>query len=101
MNVELVLTVAALAVAVIGLPLTYMWGRKSRRRPELRYVLDFDVLMKTERDIVRGPFLTSPDGNHIDQVSRTYLAFWNHRGDTVSAQDAVTQDPIRVELAER
>jgi hypothetical protein len=97
-DINLFLTILGIVLAVLALPLTYMWGRRSRQRPTLRYVLDYDVLMNTQTDIARDPLRISYGDTVISQVSRTYVAFWNHRGDTVRASDAVEQDPLRVKL---
>lgn len=98
MDVGLILAVAGLVVAVVALPLTYTMGRRSRQRPNLRYVTDFNVLMDTRQAVARYPLRIIYGSEELDRVSRTYVAIWNHRGDTVSGTDIVASDPLRLRL---
>lgn len=98
MNTGVILGVLGLLVALVALPLTYVWGRRSRQKPELRHVVDFDVLMSADEDIARAPLQITYGDQEINRVSRTYVALWNHRGDTVRRTDIVDSDRLRVHL---
>jgi hypothetical protein len=94
------LGIAALAVALVGIPLTFIVGRRARQRPVLRYGIDFDVLIDPSRGVSNEKLLLQFGGKEIPRVARTYLAFWNARGDTIRGTDIVADDPLRVELSQ-
>lgn len=92
------LGVVGVLVSVIGIPLTWFLTRHSRRSPDFRYALEFDVLM-TKRDGIPDSGLRIATSSHeVSRVSRTRLAIWNARGDTVRRGDIVASDPLRLEF---
>ncbi len=97
MELGTTLGLAGIIVAVVAIPLTYIWGRRSRRRPEINVVTDFDVLLNTAK-ASRTPLKISFQESDILGVSRTVVAVWNGRGDTVHSRDVVDGDPLRFEV---
>ncbi|MFI7574291.1 hypothetical protein [Micromonospora sp. NPDC049497] len=90
--------VAGFFLSLIAIPITFVVARRTRLRPEIRYVEDHDVLVEPKAELIdRGLSITF--ANHtLRQVSRTYIAFWNHRGDTIKGSDTLSEDPLRVQL---
>ncbi|QEA28987.1 hypothetical protein FGL91_10710 [Microbacterium sp. CBA3102] len=95
---ELLLGIVSLLVTVVGIPLAYFFGRRNRQRPDLRASTDFDQVM-APLSFAGGLSLTWR-GRSLTQVSRTNIAFWNHRGDMVRGVDIVASDRLRVEVAD-
>jgi hypothetical protein len=95
-----ILASAALLVSVLAIPITFALGRRTRQRPEFRYAIDFDVILKADNNLFdRGLFMTL--GTHrIDSISRSRVAIWNHRGDTIRKSDNLDSDPLRLQLEE-
>src|SRR5438105_1790882 len=99
MNVNTVLAVVGIAASLIGIPATYYFARRSRQQPLLKYLLDFDVLLNPLESHAAEGALTF-GGRSIARLSRTYVAIWNERGDTVGGSDVVGSDSLRIALAE-
>jgi hypothetical protein len=99
MSVSDIIGAIGLAVSILGIPLTFILARRTRQRPELRYALDFDVILSPDSKLFdRGLFMTL--GTYrIDSISRTRIALWNRRGDTINKGDILDSDPFRVQLA--
>lgn len=94
------LGIIAAVAAVVALPITFVIGRRARQRPDLRYVTDFDVLLRpSDRLFDKDLYMTLGD-RKIDCISRTRIAFWNQRGDTVRGADTLEADPVRLEFAD-
>jgi hypothetical protein len=83
----------------VGIPVGVLLGRRNRQKPDLRVASDFDQVVQPGHWLLRGGLVVTFDGHALDRVSRTYVAFWNHRGDTVSGADALAADPLRIEVA--
>lgn len=98
MDINVILAWAGLAVGVVGIPLTYYLARRGRQRPDLRSATDFDVIIKSEDGILDRLNMTF-DGSKILSVSRSRVAFWNARGDTVLGSDILPGDRLRLQLA--
>jgi len=98
MDVSDIIATVGLAVSVLGIPITFILARRTRQRPELRYALDYDVILSPDSNLFdRGLYMTL--GNHrIDSISRTRAALWNHRGDTIHSTDKLDSDPLRIQL---
>ena len=98
MSLSDILATAGLAVSVLGIPLTFIIARRTRQRPELRYMLEYDEILRADSNLFgRGLFMTL--GSHrIDSISRTRVALWNHRGDAIRDADLLESDPLRIEL---
>lgn len=98
MSLSDILATVGLAVSVLGIPLTFVLARRTRQRPDLRYMLEYDEILRADSNLFgRGLFMTL--GSHrIDSISRTRVAFWNHRGDAIRDADLLESDPLRIEL---
>lgn len=83
-----VLGVVGVLGSLIGIPLSYHYGRRSRRKPVLRYVVDHDVVLDAERLFGRRDAITF-DKKSVASLSRTTLAVWNAVGDTIKYSDSV------------
>jgi hypothetical protein len=92
------LAIAGFVIALVGVPLAYILARRSRQKPTLRWAIDFDVLIAPEDGLLSEGFSMEFRGEEISRVSRTYVAIWNKRGDTVRGSDILTSDPIRLQL---
>lgn len=91
-----VATVVGTLVALVGLPATYYWGRRNRQRPDLCYVRDFAVLMAPEDGLAGGHLKMTANGQNIKSISRTYVALFNMKGDSVDGSHVVALDPLRL-----
>ncbi|MBE1485206.1 hypothetical protein [Plantactinospora soyae] len=90
--------VAGFFLSVIAIPITFIVARRTRLRPEIRYAIDHDVLVEPKAELIdRGLSIRFADQT-LRQVSRTYVALWNHRGDTIKGSDILFEDPLRVQL---
>lgn len=99
MDVGTVIGIIGVLVSFLGIPIAFVVARRSRQLPDLRYVIDFDVLLNPD-DRVFGRGLYMSIGDHpINSISRSRVAFWNHRGDTIRGQDIVDSDPLRLQFA--
>lgn len=92
------LGILGLVVGVIGIPVGIFIGRRNRQKPDLRVLRDF-VAIKAPSTWAGGDLKLSYKGTPLDRVSRTHIAIWNHRGDTITADDVVARDPLRVEVS--
>jgi hypothetical protein len=98
MSVSDIIATIGLAISVLGIPITFILARRTRQRPELRYALDFDRILSPDSNLFdRGLYMTL-GANRIDSISRTRIALWNHRGDTIRNGDILDTDPLRVQL---
>lgn len=85
-----------LLTIVISIPIGFYIGRRNRQVPDLRSAVDFDAVLEPGEWLTRGDLDINFDGKKLTRVSRTYLALWNHRGDTVMAADVLPSDPLRI-----
>lgn len=92
------LGIAGLVIGLVGIPLAFWAGRRNRQRPDLRASTDFDQVM-APLSFAGGLRLTWKKRS-LTQVSRTNIAVWNHRGDTVRGDDIVEADPLRIAVAD-
>jgi hypothetical protein len=99
MDLGLALGIAGIVLSAVGIPITYVYARRARQRPRLAFALDFDVLLNPTDGLVSEGLSLSFRDRAINRVSRTYVALWNDRGDTVRGNDIVDTDPLRVQLA--
>lgn len=92
------LSVGLGVLSVVGIPLAFIWGRRNRQKPDLRSSTDFDQVM-APLSFAGGLRLTW-NGRSLEQVSRTNIALWNERGDTVRGGDIVPADKLRIAVAD-
>jgi len=93
--------IIGILLTIIGIPVTFIVARRSRQRPDLRYLVDFDVLLRpTDQLFDEGLYMTLGP-QKIDSLSRTRLAFWNQRGDTVRSADVLESDPLRLQFSSK
>ncbi len=98
MDFNTALTIIGVIAAIAAIPITFFLGRRTRQRPELRHAMDFDVLLRpTDRLFDEGLYMTLED-RKIDSISRTRLALWNQRGDTIRGTDVLGSDPLRLQF---
>jgi hypothetical protein len=100
-NLSDILGIAALAVAIIAIPITYYLAKRARQIPDLRFMMDFDILLRPDGQIFDAGLEMKVGDHPISCLSRTRIAFWNERGDTVRGADIVDADPLRIEFAEK
>ncbi len=98
MDLNTSLAIAGLAASVVGIPTAYWLARRSRQKPHIDYALDFDTLLDPSRRRGGTGAVLTLGGRRLARLSRTYLAFWNERGDTVRGEDIVEADPLRLTL---
>jgi hypothetical protein len=92
------LSISGLIVGVVGIPVAFVVGRRNRQRPDLRVVTDFDQIVAPGDFAGGGEIKLAWAGRPLEEVSRTNIAFWNHRGDHVSGDDVLPADPLRIEV---
>ncbi|MFC9919158.1 hypothetical protein [Agromyces binzhouensis] len=84
---------------VVGIPVAFWAGRRNRQVPDLRRATDFDRLGPLEHHFGAGVAATF-EGRPIASISRTFLAFWNERGDHVEGSSILATDPLRIEVSD-
>jgi hypothetical protein len=100
MNLSDTLGIAALIISIIGIPIAFFLARRTRQRPDLRYMIDFDVILNpSDRLFDQGLYMTLGN-DKIDCISRTRIAIWNQRGDTIRKSDILGTDPLRLQFNE-
>jgi hypothetical protein len=97
MDINVILAWAGLVVGIIGIPIGYLIARRGRQRPDLRSASQFDEIISSE-DGILDRLNMEFDGKKIFSVSRTRLALWNARGDTVRGSDILPADRLRLQL---
>ncbi|MCD5421381.1 hypothetical protein LRS71_17755 [Rhodococcus pyridinivorans] len=97
MDQGIVLGWASVVLALVAIPLTWFLARRGRQRPDLQSATDFDVIIKSEDGILDRLHMDF-DGEKIRSVSRTRIALWNARGDTVRGSDILPADKLRLQL---
>ncbi|MFC0540151.1 hypothetical protein [Kutzneria chonburiensis] len=100
MNLSDIVGILGLTLSVIGIPLAVILARRGRKRPVLRYVTDFDPIAGPEDGFLSEGLLRSSSEIPIKRISRTYLAVWNHQGDTVRGADILPGDKLRMQLCD-
>lgn len=92
------MTQVALAVvlAAAGIVVSFLVGRSARRKPQLRYAIYQERVLEPSDWLAREGLSLSFKGKQVARLERTYIALWNHRGDTVRQADIVEHDPLRV-----
>jgi hypothetical protein len=94
------LGISGLIIGIVGIPLAFLVGRRNRQRPDLRVVTDYDQIVAPGDFAGGGEIKLAWDGTPLEEVSRTNIAFWNHRGDHVSGDDVLPADRLRIEVDE-
>lgn len=83
---------------VIGAVITFYAGRRTRRRPQLCYIVNFEMLLDLEDDVLSRDLHLSIGDRQIRRISRSYIAIWNNAGDTIRGSDIVEADPLKIAL---
>jgi hypothetical protein len=99
MGIGEILGAIGVAVSLVGIPITFFVARRTRQAPELQYAIDFDVLVAAEDQQLLPSVVVTASGEEITSLSRTRIAVWNKKGDTIHAHQILGEDPLRVELA--
>jgi hypothetical protein len=92
------LAIVAAVCAVIGIPAAWFFGRQARRAPQLRFAVDFDVLVRPIDGLFDDGLSLTFRQNPVERISRSYVAFWHHVGDPVDRSDVLRSDPIRIQF---
>jgi hypothetical protein len=100
MDVGLVVGVVGVVASVIGIPVAVYLARRGRQKPELRVCPDFQELLSPDEGVPRESLSVTYAGRPVERVSRTILAMWSARGDTVRGSDIVPSDPLRIEVSD-
>jgi len=79
--------IIAVFLGLIALPITYFFGKRNRQLPELRYAIDFDIILKPDEQLLDHGLSMTIGNREINCISRSRIAFWNQRGDTVRGAD--------------
>jgi hypothetical protein len=93
-----ILGIISIFVALIAIPITFLVGRRTRQLPDLRYCVDFDVVLKPNEKLLDQGLTMTVGDKPINSISRTRIAFWNQRGDTIRREDIVASDPLRIKF---
>jgi hypothetical protein len=98
MSISDIIAASGLLVSLVGIPVTFVLARRTRQRPELRFATDFDVILSPSSNLFdQGLYMTLGD-RQIESISRTRIAIWNQRGDTIHDIDILNDDPLRLQL---
>jgi hypothetical protein len=98
MNFNNLIGLAALIVAILGIPITFVLARRTRLRPELRSAIDLDQILKSDDRLFDLGLSMTLGEREITSICRTRIALWNHKGDTIRSSDDLQSDPLRVQL---
>lgn len=98
MNTGDVLGIISIFVALIAIPITFFIGRRTRQVPDVRYCIDFDIVLKPDEKLLDQGLTMTVEDKPISSIGRTRIAFWNHSGDTVRREDVVSSDPLRIKF---
>jgi hypothetical protein len=98
MNFSLIISLVSLGVGLIAFP-SYFLGRRARQLPDIRYAIDFDIILDPDDRLLDQDLQMTVGDRQIKSISRTRLAFWNQR-DTVRGADIVGSDPIRLQFVD-
>ena len=90
------ISIIGLMVGVLGIPLAWWLARRTRQLPDLRYALDVTTLLTVADGIPERGLRIASSGRDVSRLSRTRIAFWNARGDTVHGDDVVDSDLLRL-----
>lgn len=91
------LAIIGFAVSIVGIPVTFILAKRGRQVPDLRFITDFDVLVSADEQHLAPGVVVSAAGQQVTSISRSRIAIWNHRGDTVNASEMLPSDPLRIE----
>jgi hypothetical protein len=89
--------IVGLVLTLVGIPLAFALGRRNRQLPDLRMAFDFDQIV-TPGNWLRGGLALSFKDESMTHISRTVIALWNQRGDTVYGRDVIASDPLKIEV---
>src|SRR5215471_15876312 len=98
MNTSDVIAIIGLVGSFVGIPVTFIVARRARLRPELRYAIDFTVLLEPSDSLFDQGLRMSLRDQEINRISRTRVAIWNNHGDPIKKSDIVSSDPLRIAL---
>jgi hypothetical protein len=87
-----------LVASVVGIPLTYVFARQSRRRPELRVLRQSSMMLDIDDRLFAYGLVMNFNDRPIGSICRTRLGIWNHRGDTIHGSDVIPEDPLRIQV---
>jgi hypothetical protein len=88
----------AIGLFVVGIPVTWLLARRNRQKPDVRYAIDQEELIAPEDSLLDGGLELKFRGSALTRLTRTYVAVWSKRGDTVRREDLTAADPLRIEL---
>ncbi|MFB6610419.1 hypothetical protein ACFCVO_08870 [Agromyces sp. NPDC056379] len=88
----------AIALFVVGIPVTWFLARRNRQRPDLRYAIDQEELIAPDDSLLNGGLQLKFRGAELTRLTRTYVAVWSKRGDTIRRDDLTAADPLRIRL---
>ena len=91
--------IVAVLLFAVGIPVAFYIGRRNRQVPDLRVATDADSLLSVQNTF-SGKLTMAFDGKPVKSLARTYLAIWNHRGDTIWGRDILASDPLRIDVSE-
>lgn len=95
-----ILSLLSAFVGIASIPIAFLLARRGRQRPKLRYVIDSEVIVSPEDGLLNRGLSMSFAGTTIDKLSKTTIAIWGQRGDTVRGIDIVADDALRVKLGD-
>jgi hypothetical protein len=97
MNVSDIITILGLLGSFVGIPVTFIAARRAPQRPELRYSIDFDVLLMPSDGLFAQGLRMTLGTQSINRISRTRVAIWNN-GDEIEKTHIHPKDPLRIQF---
>jgi hypothetical protein len=89
------LGVAGVVATVVALYVGIRIGHRAKALPVMQWGLTYEVLIEPTEALKSNLVLAFRD-HQMERLSRTYMAFWNHRGDTIENDDVLPSDPLRL-----
>ena len=99
MNLGIVIGIIGILVSLVGIPIAFVVARRSRQLPDLRHAIEYDIILDPNDRLLDHGLAMTIGNRTINSISRSRVAFWNHRGDTVRGADMVESDPLRIQFA--
>lgn len=89
-----------IALFIVGIPVAWWLGRKNRQRPNVRFGIDEEELVRADDALSRGGLEIRFRDQIVERVCRSYFSLWLKSGDPISGRALPETDPLGVDLTD-
>ena len=89
-----------IALFIVGIPVAWWLGRKNRQRPNVRFGIDEEVLVRADDALSRGGLEIRFRDQIVERVCRSYFSLWLKSGDPISGRTLPGTDPLGIDLTD-